>query len=147
MDRRGADPAGGVTVAVRDAEVVGVGMMALSRDGQRGWIDQLYLHPSAVGQGIGSQFLARAKHDLGLPIRLYTFQDNTASRRFYERHGFQPLAFSDGRDNEERCPDVLYELNCDRGVGQLGTDRRPRAGEDGAGEPEGGVMGSRGDSE
>jgi hypothetical protein len=29
---------------------------------------------------------------------------------FYERHGFRAIAFSDGSANEERCPDVLYEL-------------------------------------
>ncbi len=86
-------------------------MMALSRDAVLGWIDQLYLHPSAIGRGIGSQLLDRAKQELGPLIRLYTFQANTASRRFYERHGFRSVAFSDGHANEERCPDVLYELN------------------------------------
>lgn len=34
---------------------------------------------------------------------------NTAARRFYERHGFVPLAYTDGADNEENRPDVLYE--------------------------------------
>jgi len=46
---------------------------------------------------------------LGSPIRLYTFQANGGARRFYERHGFQPVAFSGGRDNEECCPDILFE--------------------------------------
>ena len=44
------------------------------------------------------------------PVRLRTFQRNSGSRRFYERHGFEPVSTGDGRDNEERCPDVLYEL-------------------------------------
>jgi ribosomal protein S18 acetylase RimI-like enzyme len=100
---------GGVTVATIDTEVVG--MMALSRDTQFGWIDQLYLRPSAVGQNIGTHLLQQAKQQLGAVIRLYTFQANRASRRFYERHGFQPIAFSDGQANEEHCPDVLYEFN------------------------------------
>jgi ribosomal protein S18 acetylase RimI-like enzyme len=102
-------PSGGVTVATIDNETIG--MMALSRDGQLDWIDQLYLHPSTVGRGIGTQLLEHAKRELGPVIRLYTFQANTASRRFYERHGFQPVAFSDGHTNEESCPDVLYELD------------------------------------
>ena len=103
-------PSGGVTVAVIAAEVVG--MMALSREGPCGWIDQLYLHPTVVGRGIGSLFIERAKQELGALIRLYTFQASTASRRFYERHGFQAVAFSDGHANEERCADVLYECVC-----------------------------------
>ncbi len=47
---------------------------------------------------------------MSLPIRLYTFQANLGARRFYSRHGFVAIEFGDGRANEERCPDVLYEL-------------------------------------
>ena len=100
-------PSGGVIVSAVAGEVVG--MLALSRESACGWIDQLYLHPSVVGRGIGSQLIERAKQELGSPIRLYTFHANTASRRFYERCGFRAIAFSDGHANEERCPDVLYE--------------------------------------
>ena len=96
-----------VSVALLDGEIVG--MMALIRDEIAGWIDQLYLHPRAVGQGIGSQFVTNAKTTLGSPIRLYTFQANQGARRFYERHGFTAIDFSDGARNEEKCPDVLYE--------------------------------------
>ncbi|HLK57658.1 MAG TPA: GNAT family N-acetyltransferase [Chthonomonadaceae bacterium] len=108
-------PAGNVTVAVTtlesghgETEEV-VGMMALEREEGFGWIDQLYLAPSAVGRGIGTQLLERARAELEPPIRLYTFQANTGARRFYERHGFRALAFGDGTGNEEGCPDVLYE--------------------------------------
>ena len=44
------------------------------------------------------------------PILLYTFQANAGARRFYERHGFRAIQFTDGRANEEHCPDVLYEF-------------------------------------
>ena len=97
-----------MTVAEIDAKIVG--MMALSEEDACGWIDQLYLHPAAVGQGIGSQLMVRAKNELGDLIRLYAFQANSGCRRFYERHGFQPVAFGDGSDNEEKCPDVLYQF-------------------------------------
>jgi ribosomal protein S18 acetylase RimI-like enzyme len=100
-------PAGGVTVAVDDHQILG--MMALSAHGGVGWVDQLYLRPDSVGRGIGSMLIEHAKASLGPPIRLYTFQENHLARRFYERHGFQPIAFTDGAGNEERCPDVLYE--------------------------------------
>jgi ribosomal protein S18 acetylase RimI-like enzyme len=103
-------PGGGVTVATQDAgRPALVGMLAVSRGVDAGWIDQLYLLPATVGRGLGSRLLAHAQATLGAPIRLYTFQANTGARRFYERHGFHALAFGDGSGNEERCPDVLYE--------------------------------------
>jgi ribosomal protein S18 acetylase RimI-like enzyme len=103
-------PGGGVSVAVdRGSNDAIVGMMAVSRQGGVGWIYQLYLHPTVVGRGIGTRFVERAKDSLRSPIRLYTFQENAGARRFYERHGFRAIAFSDGADNEEHCPDVLYE--------------------------------------
>ena len=42
------------------------------------------------------RFVELAKERLGSPIRLYTFQANNGARRFYERHGFTPIAFGDG---------------------------------------------------
>jgi ribosomal protein S18 acetylase RimI-like enzyme len=96
-----------VSVALVDGEIVG--MMAVTHDEGVGWIEQLYVHPGFVGQGVGSQFIDRAKTKLGSPIRLYTFQTNEGARRFYERHGFKAIEYSDGSQNEEKCPDVLYE--------------------------------------
>jgi ribosomal protein S18 acetylase RimI-like enzyme len=103
-------PAGSVTVAVaRGGDGPLVGMMAVSQSDGIGWIDHLYLLPSAVGRGIGTRLLEHAKSVLGSPIRLYTFQANHGARRFYERHGFRVVALGDGSHNEEQCPDVLYE--------------------------------------
>ena len=87
-----------------------VGVIATSSSDGASWIDQLYLRPDAVGQGIGTRMLAAALKDLPGPVRLWTFQRNAGGRRFYERHGFEPVRMTDGSDNEERCPDVLYEL-------------------------------------
>ena len=101
-------PSGGVTVAYADAAVLGV--LATAREFNVSWISQLYIAPSHVGQHIGSRLLAHALGSLALPVRLYTFQANVRARSFYERHGFRAIAFSDGSSNEERCPDVLYEL-------------------------------------
>lgn len=86
-----------------------LGFVALARDAEAGWIEQLYLRPAAVGRGVGSALLAHALARLGPPVRLYTFQPNLGARRFYERHGFRAIAFGDGTGNEEGCPDVLYE--------------------------------------
>lgn len=41
-------------------------------------------------------------------LRLWTFQANAQAQRFYEKHGFQIERKTDGRDNEEKQPDVLY---------------------------------------
>jgi GNAT superfamily N-acetyltransferase len=81
----------------------------VSDDGTYGWIDQIYLEPAATGFGIGGILIARAKEILRSPIRLYTFQQNEAARRFYRRHGFKEIALSDGSANEEKTPDVLME--------------------------------------
>lgn len=74
------------------------------------WITQMAVDPAQVNCGHGSRLLGWALQALPRPIRLYTFQANHGARRFYERHGFRAIAFGAGRDNEERCPDVLYEL-------------------------------------
>jgi len=101
-------PSGGVTVACAGAALVGA--LATARESNVSWIKQLYITPSHVGQGIGSRLLAHALASVALPVRLYTFQANARARSFYERHGFKAIAFTDGSANEERCPDVLYEL-------------------------------------
>lgn len=99
------------------AEVDGViaGMLATALRAECGWVDQLYVHPSIVSQGVGTRLMREAKEVLGPLIRLYTFQENTAARRFYERHGFRAIQFSAGHGNESGCPDVLYELD-ERGI-------------------------------
>ena len=101
-------PSGGVTVACSGSVVVGV--VAIARECNVSWINQLYIAPSHVEQRIGSRLLVHALSSLPLPVRLYTFQANERARLFYEKHGFKATAFSDGSSNEERCPDVLYEI-------------------------------------
>ena len=100
-------PTGDVIVEERDGEVKG--LVAVSNDGQYCWIDQMYVHPSDVNQGIGARLLAHVISTAVLPIRLFTFQANAGARRFYERNGFRAIQFTDGQSNEERCPDILYE--------------------------------------
>ncbi len=101
-------PAGAVVVLEQGQRIVGVLSTSIS-DGV-GWVDQLYLSPGFTGHGLGSCMLRHAHSSLPRPIRLYTFQANHGARRFYERHGYQPIAFTTGSENEEQCPDVLYEL-------------------------------------
>jgi ribosomal protein S18 acetylase RimI-like enzyme len=99
---------GDVILALASGATVGV--MATKQECNCSWITQMTVDPAHVGRRIGSSLLAHALLILRRPILLYTFQANTGARRFYERHGFRAIQFTDGRANEERCPDVLYEL-------------------------------------
>ena len=74
-----------------------------------GWVEQLYVAPERLGQGIGGRLLALAKARQPDALQLWTFQVNGRARRFYEHHGFVPVEQTDGSGNEERQPDVRYE--------------------------------------
>lgn len=97
---------------VRDAELwvaedragTLVGLLVL--DGR--WIDQLYVAPTMTGRGIGAGLLKLAKRERPKGLQLRTFVSNAGAQRFYERHGFGETNRTDGRDNEEGAPDILY---------------------------------------
>ena len=89
-------------VAEQDGAVAGI----LVLDGDV--VDQLYVEPGLTGRGIGSALLALAQRERPEGLQSWAFQTNAGARRFYERHGFVEVRRTDGRDNEERAPDVLY---------------------------------------
>jgi GNAT superfamily N-acetyltransferase len=89
-----------------------VGYMALVDD----ILDDLYVGPGYQGQGVGSLLLDRAKALRPAGLRLYAFQRNRRARDFYEARGFVPVRLSDGLDNQEKEPDVLYQWNGRSGV-------------------------------
>ena len=71
------------------------------------WIDHLYVLPGHQGKGAGQRLLDHAK-TLSPVLQLWTFQQNTLARAFYEKNGFAAIEETDGSRNEERAPDVLY---------------------------------------
>ena len=73
-----------------------------------GWIDQLYVRPDLIGCGLGSLLVEKAKELMPDGIQLWTFQSNLRAQKFYERHGFVAVEWTDGANNEERSPDVRY---------------------------------------
>ncbi|MET7406535.1 GNAT family N-acetyltransferase [Streptomyces parvulus] len=81
------------------------GVMVL--DGEE--LSQLYLAPERRGRGLGDRFVALAKERSPDGLSLWTFQVNGPARRFYERHGFTAVEWTDGARNEEREPDVRYD--------------------------------------
>jgi len=90
-------------LAADDGRVVA--MMAL----KPGWVDQLYVAPDRLGEGIGRRLLDLAKTGAGAEgLQLWTFQVNDRARQFYERNDFSVAEMTDGSNNEEREPDVRY---------------------------------------
>ncbi len=91
-----------VTVAIMDGRIAA--MMAT----RPGWIDHLYVDPRFQGRGLGGALIQHARHGAhgAGGLQLWTFQANAGARRFYARHGFAEVAFTDGGGNEERRPDV-----------------------------------------
>lgn len=71
------------------------------------FIEHLFVRPESQGAGLGLTLLDKAKAEAD-ELSLWTFQQNLRARRFYERHGFFVVTETDGRDNEEKLPDVLY---------------------------------------
>jgi GNAT superfamily N-acetyltransferase len=130
-------PSGRVHVAEADGRIVAV-LATSEHDGFR-WIDQLYVLPGYERRGIGALLLARAHKTLPPPTRLYTFQANSGARRFYERHGYRAIRFSDGSRNEEKCPDVLYERDGRKTEGLT----PPSSGRAGSGRGSAMVLGAR----
>ena len=81
--------------------------------------------PEHQGCGVGDTLLQLAK--AAFPsLQLWTFQKNVLTRRFYEKRGFVAIQETNGLDNEEHEPDVLYRWqtrqlvvqarNCDFGI-------------------------------
>ncbi len=81
-----------------------VGVVALSAS----MVEQLYVAPDWIGRGVGSRLLELAKARRPDGLDLYCFLTNERARTFYERRGFQAVAFGDGHNNEEHQPDVRY---------------------------------------
>jgi GNAT superfamily N-acetyltransferase len=91
-----------VTVAEGDPGIVSF----LALNGEE--IRLLYSHPDFIGSGAGSLLLDAAKKSSVVALELWCFQANERARRFYEERGFRAVRFTDGRDNEEKVPDVRY---------------------------------------
>lgn len=92
-------------VWVADDDGTIVALLALAP----GWVEQLYVAPARIGEGLGSQLVEVAKTRQPDGLQLWTFQVNVRARRFYERHGFEAVELTDGAGNQERQPDVRYE--------------------------------------
>lgn len=91
-------------VAVDDASERILGFATI----EPGWLEQLYVDPDHLGEGIGRRLLDLAKRRQPDGLLLWTFQVNERARRFYERNGFSVVRWGDESNNQERQPDVQY---------------------------------------
>ncbi len=92
----------GVTLALHDRKIAGFSCM------EDGVLEFLYMRAAYQNQGIGRMLLDRCKFARPKGFSLWTFQQNTGARRFYEREGFQEAERTDGAGNEEGLPDIRY---------------------------------------
>jgi putative acetyltransferase len=72
-----------VTVAVREGQVVG--FVAIKR--RQAVLDQLFVRPGSIGNGLGRALLAEAMAAMPNGFTLFTRSANTRARRFYEKAG------------------------------------------------------------
>lgn len=72
-------------------------------------LEQLYVRPGRLRQGVGSALLALAKRHSPRRLQLHVFQRNRPARAFYAAHGFRLVEERDGSTNEEGEPDLLLE--------------------------------------
>ncbi len=70
-------------------------------------VAQLHVKVGLHRQGIGSHLLRLAKSASNGSLWLFTFQQNTVARLFYEHHGFRAVKF--GFEPTWQLADVKYE--------------------------------------
>jgi len=99
-----------VAVETVDGSERVIGLMALSDT----MVEQLYIAPERIGEGLGRRFIELAKTRRPDGLDLHCFAVNGRARQFYERYGFEAVAFGDGSSNEERQPDILYAWRPER---------------------------------
>src|SRR5437868_411466 len=92
-------PGSDLWVTERGGRVVGFAALAGN------WLEHLYVHPDAQGDGIGTALLEAVKK-VRQSLDLHVFQLNTGARRLYEREGFILVQEGDGSGNEENLPDA-----------------------------------------
>ena len=84
--------------------VLGRGFALISGD----WLSHLYVHPAALGTGVGHALFEHVKTVRPDGFEFWVFQQNAPARRFYEAHGAVAVELTDGAGNEEKTPDVRY---------------------------------------
>ncbi len=75
---------------IRDAENTILGFMGVAGDS----LEMIFLHPDAIGKGIGKQLLTHAIEDLNI-TKVDVNEQNKEAIKFYERFGFKTVSRSE----------------------------------------------------
>ena len=92
----------GFSLAESNGEIAGFSCMS------NGVLEFLYVRAKFRDQSVGLTLLKQCKQAQPDGFFLWTFQQNTGARRFYERHGCVEAERTDGAGNEEGLPDIRY---------------------------------------
>jgi ribosomal protein S18 acetylase RimI-like enzyme len=76
-----------------------------------GQVQALHIATGSRGLGIGKALLDEVK-TVEPAVELWTFQANDRALAFYSREGFYEATRTDGRDNDERLPDIRLIWRC-----------------------------------
>ncbi len=100
-----------IRIAIDCSSSTIAGLMVLAS----GQLDHLYVNVEYQGLGLGSNLLNEAKTLSSRGIELFTFQRNSQSQGFYERHGFVEIerGYAEPEDNpwassKEELADIRY---------------------------------------
>lgn len=91
-----------VTVAEEAGEIVAFLALAPAR----GVLEEIFVQPDRIGQGLGRRLLDLAKRRMPGGFTLYTWAQNAPARAFYERAGL--VLTQEGRHPERGHPVVHY---------------------------------------
>ncbi|WP_120499018.1 N-acetyltransferase [Roseovarius sp. EL26] len=82
----------------------------LIRDMER--LHAIYVHPLALGQGLGRLLIADAKA-ASPRLELWVLQSNDQAVGFYATQGFAEMHRTDGHGNDEKLPDLcmVWQMN------------------------------------
>lgn len=99
-----------ITVACADGQLAGFVSFTHNPGEAIGEITHLFVHPDHQGQGVGAQLLDHAINQYGPPLHLWVFEANARARALYESRGFIMTDRTDGSGNDEKLPDMRYDL-------------------------------------
>lgn len=103
-ERVDVELAGGWQVTVAQGDGAVIGFAALRPD--LGKLDQLFVAPDVLGQGVGKALMAYAARAMPHGFMLWTHGDNLRARRFYE--ALVPLRREDGLHPKHGHPIRTY---------------------------------------
>lgn len=99
-----------ITVAESDGHLAGFLSFTRRPGAAMGEITHLFVHPDHQRQGVGAMLLDHAINRYGPPLHLWVFEANTRARALYESRGFVMTDRTDGSGNDEKLPDMRYDL-------------------------------------